>query len=76
MCEQRDELQEYLTRNSIETLIHYPIPPHKQEALKEFSHLSLPVTEQIHKKELSLPCNPAMSDDEVQKVIDAINSFK
>lgn len=76
MCERRDDLQEHLTRNGIETLIHYPIPPHKQEALKEFSHLDLPVTEQMHKEELSLPCNPAMSDDEVQKVIDAINSFK
>lgn len=76
MCEQRDELQEYLVKNGIETLIHYPIPPHKQEALKEFSHLSLPITEQIHNEELSLPCNPAMSNKEVEKVINAINSFK
>ena len=76
MTREREALQKHLAENGIETLIHYPIPPHKQEALKEFSHLSLPVTEQIHKEELSLPCNPAMSDADVQKVIEAVNSFK
>lgn len=75
-CRERDKLQKYLYENGVETLIHYPIPPHKQEALKEFNELELPITERIHCEELSLPCNPAMSDDEVTKVIEAINSFE
>ena len=75
-CRERDKLQKYLYENGVETLIHYPIPPHKQEALKEFNELELPITERIHCEELSLPCNPAMSDDEVAKVIATINSFK
>ncbi|MBQ8694825.1 MAG: DegT/DnrJ/EryC1/StrS family aminotransferase, partial [Bacteroidaceae bacterium] len=76
MSPQREKLQEHLKAEGIETLIHYPIPPHRQEALKQFSHLSLPLTEQIHREELSLPCNPAMSDEEVTKVIEAVNSFR
>ena len=76
MSPQREKLQEHLKAKGIETLIHYPIPPHRQEALKQFSHLSLPITEQIHREELSLPCNPAMSDEEVTKVIEAVNSFR
>lgn len=75
-CRERDKLQKYLYENGVETLIHYPIPPHKQEALKEFNKLELPITEHIHCEELSLPCNPAMSDEEVAKVIATINSFK
>lgn len=76
MSPQREKLQEHLKAEGIETLIHYPIPPHRQEALKQFSHLSLPITEQIHREELSLPCNPAMSDEEVTRVIEAVNSFR
>ena len=76
MSKEREALQEHLAQNGIETLIHYPVPPHRQEALREFSHLSFPITEEIHKTELSLPCNPSMSDNEVQKVIEVINSFK
>ena len=75
-CKHRELLQQHLSDNGIETIIHYPIPPHKQEALDEFSHLELPITERIHNEELSLPCHPAMSDDEVQKVIKALNSFE
>ena len=71
----RDRLQQYLQLQGIETLIHYPIAPHRQEALSGYSHLSLPVTEQIHACCLSLPCHPAMSDCEVEKVIDAVNGF-
>ena len=71
----REQLQEHLRNEGIETLIHYPIPPHRQEALREYSGLQLPITEQIHREELSLPCNPAMSDEEVTRVIDAVNSF-
>ena len=71
----RDKLQQYLKEQGIETLIHYPIPPHKQEALREYAHLQLPVTEHIHACCLSLPCHPAMSDSEVEKVIHAVNNF-
>lgn len=74
-CKKRDELQQYLLRNGIETLIHYPIPPHRQEALKEFRHLELPITERIHNEELSLPCHPAMNGTQVKEIIDAINNF-
>lgn len=71
----RDELQKYLTDNGVETLIHYPVPPHKQKAYKEWNNLSLPITEIIHAEELSLPISPVITDAEVKKVIDFINSF-
>lgn len=54
-CTQRDELQKYLADNGVQTIIHYPIPPHKQECYKEWNNLSFPITEQIHNEELSLP---------------------
>ena len=72
----REKLIEHLKNNEIQCLIHYPIPPHKQNAYKELNHLSLPLTENIHKEVLSLPIGPTMNDSEVQKVIAAINSFK
>lgn len=71
----RDELQSYLKQNGVETLIHYPIPPHLQECYKEYSHLSLPVTERIHREELSLPISPVMTDQEVEEVIKLINEW-
>jgi dTDP-4-amino-4,6-dideoxygalactose transaminase len=71
----RDELQAFLLEQGIQTLIHYPIPPHKQEAYKEWNSLQLPVTEQIHESVLSLPISPVMDMDEVQQVIQAINQF-
>lgn len=73
--EKRDEIQEYLTKNDIQTLIHYPIPPHKQPAYKEWNDLSFPVTEKIHREILSLPISPVMTDEEVQQVVDVINNF-
>ena len=75
LCEQRDELQKYLTENDIGTNIHYPIPPHKQECYKEWNKLSLPVTEKIHEQELSLPMSPCLTDDQIQYVIDCLNRF-
>ena len=75
-CQRRDDLQQHLTKQDIQTLIHYPIPPHKQQAYTEWNHLSLPVTERIHREILSLPISPVMTDDEVQHVIDAVNSFQ
>lgn len=72
----RDSLQEYLKAKGIQTAIHYPIPPHKQECYKEWNHLSLPITERIHREELSLPLNQAMTDEEVEYVIGCINGFQ
>ena len=73
--EKRDELQEYLKQNNIQTLIHYPIPPHKQECYKEWNHRSFPISEEIHKTILSLPISPVMTDEEVEKVVEVVNAF-
>ncbi len=75
-CGSRDRLQEYLRGRGIETLIHYPIPPHKQQAYKQYNHLSFPLTEQIHNEVLSLPISPVMNDEEVKVVVEAINGFR
>ena len=75
-CEKRDELQTYLKENGIGTVIHYPIPPHKQQCYSQFADLSLPVTERIHNTELSLPIGPAITDEQLQYVIDTINKWK
>lgn len=75
LCDRRDELQNYLQENGVQTIIHYPIPPHKQECYKEWNALSLPVTEKIHACELSLPIGPAMATDDVSKVIKIVNNF-
>lgn len=69
----RNELQKYLSENSVETLIHYPIPPHKQKAYLEWNKLSLPITEQIHREVLSLPLSQVMKDDEVVQVVSLLN---
>lgn len=75
MTVRRETLQLYLKNNGIQTLIHYPIPPHRQEALKEYGNLSLPVTERIHAEELSIPMSPLLTEKEVSYVIETINSF-
>lgn len=75
LCAHRDAMQEHLKGKGIGTVIHYPIPPHKQECYKEIGRLSLPATEAIHSQELSLPCNQTMTDEEVAYVCDAVNSF-
>ena len=75
-CEERDRLQQYLKEQGIETLIHYPIAPHQQECHREYVHLSLPITEEIHRTELSLPIGPTMTLEEAQKVVNAINNFR
>jgi dTDP-4-amino-4,6-dideoxygalactose transaminase len=72
---QREKLQSFLTENGIQTLIHYPIPPHKQPAFKEWNNLSFPITEQIHNEVLSLPISPVMEMDEVKKVTQIINDY-
>lgn len=75
-CKQRDALQVYLAEQGIQTLIHYPIPPHKQQAYKEWNNLSYPISEQIHQEVLSLPMGPTLSMQNVDKIIDAVNKFK
>lgn len=74
-CRKRDELQQYLGDNGIQTIIHYPIPPHKQGCYKEWNNLSLPITEQIHNEELSLPISPVMTKEEIRTVVEVINNF-
>lgn len=76
MCEKRDKLQKYLIDSGIQTLIHYPIPPHKQECFKDFNNLSFPITEKIHNEELSLPMSPCINKEQVEFVIQVLNGFK
>ena len=77
--ENREELQNYLLKNSIETVIHYPIPPHKQEAFKNeiysWTNNSFPITEKIHNEVLSLPISPVMTNVEVDYVIEILNKY-
>lgn len=73
--EKRNKLQEYLSSKGIQTLIHYPIPPHKQICYKEYNSLSLPITEKIHNEELSLPISPVMCEQDVTDVIEAVNKW-
>ena len=73
--EHRNQLQQYLADNGIETQIHYPIPPHKQKCYDHWNHLLLPITEQIHNEELSIPCHQALTDEEVAAIIQTINFF-
>jgi len=71
----REKLQKYLLENGIQTLIHYPIPPHLQRAYSEWNDLSFPITERIHTQELSLPLNQTMSIDDVKMISELINKF-
>jgi dTDP-4-amino-4,6-dideoxygalactose transaminase len=76
LTNRRNELQTYLNDNGIQTLIHYPIPPHKQDCYIEWKDMILPITEKIHNEELSLPISPVMEMDEVIKVVEVINRWK
>jgi dTDP-4-amino-4,6-dideoxygalactose transaminase len=71
----RKELQKYLAEKGIQTLIHYPIPPHKQPAYYSLNYLSFPVTEKIHKEVLSLPISPVMNKGDLKKITDIINKY-
>ena len=75
LCRRRDELQRYLADGGVQTVIHYPIPPHRQLCYTEFGGLSLPVTERIHREELSIPLNQTMQEEEVDKVISLLDGF-
>jgi|ERR1035437_1310559 dTDP-4-amino-4,6-dideoxygalactose transaminase len=71
----RDKLQKYLTENGIQTMIHYPIPPHKQNAYKEWTQINLPITEEIHNQVLSLPISPVMNEEDAKKVVKLLNAY-
>ncbi len=73
--ENRDKLQRYLYDRGIQTMIHYPIPPHKQKAYQEWNNIFLPVTEKIHREVLSIPIYGSLSLDKVKYIVDAINRF-
>lgn len=79
-CERRDELQAFLSARGIETLVHYPVPPHLQEAFTGTSepllrHGALPVAEELARTELSIPMGPGLGDDDVSRVVEALNEF-
>ncbi|MBK0368757.1 DegT/DnrJ/EryC1/StrS family aminotransferase [Flavobacterium agrisoli] len=71
----RSDLQKYLAENGIETMVHYPIPPHKQKAFLNWNDLSFPITEKIHNEVLSLPMSPVLTKDEVSFVIEVLNNY-
>ena len=78
-CEKRDELQAYLKENGIGTVIHYPIPPYKQECYSKEDwntpQLSRPITDKIHETELSLPIGPTITERDIMSIIDIVNHF-
>ena len=76
LCQRRDELQAYLKDNGVGTLIHYPIPPHRQECYPELAHYSLPISEKLAQEELSIPIGPCISEAEAAEVVSLINSFR
>ena len=71
----RDDLQKYLTKCGVQTLIHYPIPPHKQSAYKQWNDKNYPITEKIHREVLSLPISPLISDMELNKLVKVLNEY-
>jgi dTDP-4-amino-4,6-dideoxygalactose transaminase len=75
-CLERDRLQKHLSDNGIQTLIHYPIPPHLQQAYRSWNKLSFPITEQIHQEVLSLPIGPSMNSNDVKSIVEAVNQFE
>ncbi len=75
-CERRDELQAYLTENGVQTLIHYPIPPHEQECYSDWNGRTYPITEKIHNQELSIPMSQVVTMEEAEIVVNILNSFK
>lgn len=75
LCERRTELQHFLKEKGIQTVIHYPIPPHRQECYQAWNHLSFPVTEMIAAQELSLPMGPIIREEEVLFVTEALKEF-
>ena len=75
LCPHRDKLQEHLAASGIQTLIHYPIPPHQQACYREWNSLHLPITERIHQQELSIPISQVLTNREAEQIVNALNSF-
>src|SRR6185437_12411470 len=75
-CTRRDALQQHLQSQGIQTQVHYPVPAHRQPAYPSLWHFQLPLTERLHDEVLSLPLGPTLRDDEVDRVIDACQSFE
>lgn len=73
---ERNSMQKYLTDNNVQTLIHYPIPPHKQKAYKEWNNKNYPISEDIHNQVLSLPISGVQNLDDTKKVVNLINQWK
>jgi dTDP-4-amino-4,6-dideoxygalactose transaminase len=74
-CKERDKLQSYLSDQGVQTLIHYPIPPHQQKAYQEWDEQCFPVTEAIHQEVLSLPMSPALTLESAKDVVNVLNGF-
>ena len=75
LCEKRDDLHDYLEKNGVGTMIHYPVAPHKQECYKEWNNMRFPITEYIADHELSLPIGPSITMEEANQVVELINRF-
>ena len=73
--QKRDEFQQYLSDNQIQTIIHYPTPPHKQPAYSEWNDLSYPISEEIHNTIISLPISPVMTDSEIERIVEVVNEY-
>mgnify|MGYP000117879255 FL=1 len=71
----RDDFISFLSANGVGSLIHYPVPPHKQNAFHEYKNLSLPITEHYHNTVVSIPLYPSLSDSNIQHIIDTVNSY-
>lgn len=76
LCSERERLQQHLLNQGIQTMIHYPIPPHRQQCYADMGLMSLSITERIHREELSFPLNPTLQQEEIELIIEAANSFK
>jgi len=73
---ERDRLRQYLQKNEIQTQIHYPVPPHKQECYRQYNRLSLPIAEQLANEVLSLPISPVMTEEDARRIAKVINDWK
>ena len=74
-CKERDKLRSFLKKNKIQTLIHYPIPPHKQKSFKEFKNLPLQLTTKLSMEILSLPNYPSLNIKELEYIVKTLNKF-
>lgn len=72
---ERERFQSFLLENGVQTVIHYPVPPHKQPAYKEWNEVNFPITESIHREVISLPISPVIPEEDIRKVITTVNSF-